>query len=187
MTVSTQLGFLKNTKGKVGRLSFFVGEHHLASNTSLRSRRRLLTGGHAQCVPLTEGMMASSAARCSSRWITVVVSSGPRRAVGTVVSSGHGGARSISTLATGKIWGGGSLVCGEAWKALTLRGLSGEWCVSHIILAQARLANEVWGYLSDALLNNWMIITSNIAKMRVGEEMSLCYWCCRSDGHCTQK
>uniref|UniRef100_A0A7N8XY44 DnaJ heat shock protein family (Hsp40) member A3a n=1 Tax=Mastacembelus armatus TaxID=205130 RepID=A0A7N8XY44_9TELE len=69
--------------------------------------------------------MASSAVRCSSRWITVIVSSGHRRAVSTVVCSGHGGVRSISTLGGDKLWRGGSLFCGESGKALTLKGLSG--------------------------------------------------------------
>ncbi|KAM6966907.1 dnaJ heat shock protein family (Hsp40) member A3a [Tautogolabrus adspersus] len=71
------------------------------------------------------GMMASSAARCSSRWITVFVSSGRRRAAGAVVCAGHGGARSVSTLGGEKLWRGGTLMCGGAGKALTLRGLSG--------------------------------------------------------------
>ncbi|XP_047215337.1 dnaJ homolog subfamily A member 3, mitochondrial-like isoform X1 [Girardinichthys multiradiatus] len=70
-------------------------------------------------------MMASSAARCSSRWFTVVVSSGPRRAVGLLLSSDHGGVRRFSTLGAEKLWLGGSLWCGGAEKALTLRRLSG--------------------------------------------------------------
>ncbi|XP_047427163.1 dnaJ heat shock protein family (Hsp40) member A3a isoform X1 [Mugil cephalus] len=70
-------------------------------------------------------MMASSAARCSSRWITVVASSGHRWATGAAVSSGHGGVRSFSTLGKESLWRGGSLTCGGAGKALTLRGLSG--------------------------------------------------------------
>ncbi|XP_075942073.1 dnaJ heat shock protein family (Hsp40) member A3a isoform X2 [Anarhichas minor] len=69
--------------------------------------------------------MASSAVRCSSRWITVFVSSGQRKAVGAVVCGGHGGVRSISTLGAEKLWRGGNLTCGGAGKALTLRGLSG--------------------------------------------------------------
>ncbi|XP_070836896.1 dnaJ heat shock protein family (Hsp40) member A3a isoform X1 [Chaetodon trifascialis] len=72
-----------------------------------------------------EGMMASSAARCSSRWITVIVSSGRRSAAGAVVCAGHGGVRSVSTLGAEKLWRGGNLMCGGAGKALTLRGLSG--------------------------------------------------------------
>ncbi|XP_029944988.1 dnaJ heat shock protein family (Hsp40) member A3a isoform X2 [Salarias fasciatus] len=70
-------------------------------------------------------MMASSAARCSSRWIAVVVSSGQRRAVGAVVCSGHGGARSLSTLGSGRAWSGAASGCGGSATALTLRGLSG--------------------------------------------------------------
>ncbi|KAF1379512.1 hypothetical protein PFLUV_G00176810 [Perca fluviatilis] len=71
------------------------------------------------------GMMASSAARCSSRWITVIVSSGHRRAAGAVVCTGNGGVRSISTVGAERLWRGGNLMCGGAGKALTLRGLSG--------------------------------------------------------------
>ncbi|XP_013865538.1 dnaJ heat shock protein family (Hsp40) member A3a [Austrofundulus limnaeus] len=70
-------------------------------------------------------MMAFSTARCSSRWITVVVSSGPRRAAGSVLSSDNVGVRQFSSLGVGKLWRGGSLVCGGEGKALTLRGLSG--------------------------------------------------------------
>ncbi|XP_062294712.1 dnaJ heat shock protein family (Hsp40) member A3a isoform X1 [Scomber scombrus] len=70
-------------------------------------------------------MMASSAARCSSRWITVIVSSGRSRAAGAVVCPGHGGVRSVSTLGAGKLCRGGRLECGAAGAALTLRGLSG--------------------------------------------------------------
>ncbi|MEQ2241470.1 hypothetical protein ILYODFUR_025632 [Ilyodon furcidens] len=70
-------------------------------------------------------MMASSAARCSSRWFTVVVSSGPRRAVGLFLSSDHGGVRRFSTMGAEKLWLGGSLWSGGAEKALTLRRLSG--------------------------------------------------------------
>ncbi|XP_037649494.1 dnaJ heat shock protein family (Hsp40) member A3a isoform X1 [Sebastes umbrosus] len=71
-------------------------------------------------------MMASSAARCSSRWITVIVSSGHRRAAGAAVSAaGHGGVRSISTLGAEKLCWGGNLMCVGAQRAVTLRGLSG--------------------------------------------------------------
>ncbi|XP_037544918.1 dnaJ heat shock protein family (Hsp40) member A3a [Nematolebias whitei] len=70
-------------------------------------------------------MMASVVVRCSSRWITVVVSSGPRRAAGSFLSSGHVGVCRFSTIGVGKLWYGGSLVCGGEGKALTLRGLSG--------------------------------------------------------------
>lgn len=75
-----------------------------------------------------EGKMAFSAVRCSTRWITVIVSSGHRGATGTLVCAGHGGIRSISTLGVEKLWRGGNLAFGGAGKALTLRGLSGEWC-----------------------------------------------------------
>ncbi|XP_063759453.1 dnaJ heat shock protein family (Hsp40) member A3a isoform X1 [Eleginops maclovinus] len=73
----------------------------------------------------SEGMMASSAARRSSRWITVILSSAPHRATGAGVCTGHGGVRSISTLGAGKLWQGGNLVCGGSGKALTLKGVSG--------------------------------------------------------------
>ncbi|XP_041823595.1 dnaJ heat shock protein family (Hsp40) member A3a isoform X2 [Melanotaenia boesemani] len=73
----------------------------------------------------TVGMMASSVARCSSRWITVVVSSGCQRAAGSVISFDHGGVRRFSTLGGEKLWRGGSMGCNGAGKALTLRGLSG--------------------------------------------------------------
>ncbi|KAM7371982.1 hypothetical protein PAMP_009182 [Pampus punctatissimus] len=72
-----------------------------------------------------EGMMASSVARCSSRWITVIVSSGRSRGAGAVACVAHGGVRSVSTLAAEKLWRGGSVSCVAAGKALTLRGLSG--------------------------------------------------------------
>lgn len=72
-----------------------------------------------------EVMMASAAARCSSRWITVVVSSGHRRAAGALVCNGSGGMRSASTLAGGRLWRGESLVGGAAGSAVTLKGLSG--------------------------------------------------------------
>lgn len=86
-----------------------------------------------------EVMMASSAARCSSRWITVIVSSGHRRAAGTIVCTGNGGFRSVSTLGGGKLWQTESLVRGAAGNAVTLRGLSGEKGFSHMVLAYAML------------------------------------------------
>ncbi|KAM9843088.1 dnaJ heat shock protein family (Hsp40) member A3a [Aulostomus maculatus] len=70
-------------------------------------------------------MMASSAVRCSSRWITVVVSSGRRRGPVAVFSASHGGVRNLSTVGAEKLWRGGSLVGGGAGTALTLKGLSG--------------------------------------------------------------
>ncbi|KAK2833451.1 hypothetical protein Q5P01_017340 [Channa striata] len=69
--------------------------------------------------------MASSAARSSSRWIAVCVSSVHRRGAGIVFSTGHGGVRSIFTLGGGNMWREGSSACGGARKAVTLRGLSG--------------------------------------------------------------
>uniref|UniRef100_A0A8C6NJ61 DnaJ homolog subfamily A member 3, mitochondrial n=1 Tax=Nothobranchius furzeri TaxID=105023 RepID=A0A8C6NJ61_NOTFU len=69
--------------------------------------------------------MASSAAICSSRWITSVVSSGPRRAAGSLLSSDNVGFRRFSTLGEGYLCRGRGQLCGEEGKALTLRGLSG--------------------------------------------------------------
>uniref|UniRef100_A0A8D3B1E1 DnaJ heat shock protein family (Hsp40) member A3a n=1 Tax=Scophthalmus maximus TaxID=52904 RepID=A0A8D3B1E1_SCOMX len=69
--------------------------------------------------------MASSAARRSSRWVTVVVSSVYRRAPGVAACTAHGGARGVSTMGAEKLWRGGGLVYGGAGKAVTLRGLSG--------------------------------------------------------------
>ncbi|XP_061568474.1 dnaJ heat shock protein family (Hsp40) member A3a [Cololabis saira] len=71
------------------------------------------------------GVMASSAARCSTRWITVALSSGRRGTTGAVFSSEHGGARRFSTLGVDRVLRGGAFVCGGAGKALTLKGLSG--------------------------------------------------------------
>lgn len=88
----------------------------------------------------SEGMMASSAVRNSTRWITVIVSSGHRGAAGTAVCAGHGGIRSVSTLGGEKLWRGGSIMCAGAGKALTLRGLSGECDISEMVLAWAKLS-----------------------------------------------
>ncbi|XP_034449531.1 dnaJ heat shock protein family (Hsp40) member A3a isoform X1 [Hippoglossus hippoglossus] len=68
-------------------------------------------------------MMA--AARCSSRWVTVFVSSGRRRAAGAAVGAGHGGVRGVSTVGADTVWRAGGVACGAAGKAVTLRGLSG--------------------------------------------------------------
>lgn len=83
------------------------------------------------------GMMASTAARCSTRWTTVIVSCGRRGAARTVLFAGHEGIRSLSTLGTDKLWLGTSMLFGGAAKALTLRGLSGECC--GLVLAWAKL------------------------------------------------
>ncbi|TNM97401.1 hypothetical protein fugu_015557 [Takifugu bimaculatus] len=69
--------------------------------------------------------MASTAARCSTRWTTVIVSCGRHGAARTVICAGHGGIRSVSTLGTEKLWLGTSVPFRGAAKALTLRGLSG--------------------------------------------------------------
>ncbi|XP_061830167.1 dnaJ heat shock protein family (Hsp40) member A3a isoform X1 [Nerophis lumbriciformis] len=75
-------------------------------------------------------MMASSAARCSTRWFTVILSSGHQRVAGAVVSPFHGGARGVSTFRAGTLWAGKSLVC--AGKGLTLKGLAG-FKATHIV------------------------------------------------------
>ncbi|CAG00171.1 unnamed protein product [Tetraodon nigroviridis] len=69
--------------------------------------------------------MASTAARCSARWTTVMVFCGGRGAARTVRCTAHGGIRSLSTLGPEKLWLGTSMSFGGAAKALTLRGLSG--------------------------------------------------------------
>ncbi|KAM9392002.1 dnaJ heat shock protein family (Hsp40) member A3a isoform 2-T2 [Pholidichthys leucotaenia] len=69
--------------------------------------------------------MASAAARCSSRWFTVAVSSGRRWAAGAVVGCGHGDIGRFSTRGDEKLWHGGNLLCSGAGKALTLKGLLG--------------------------------------------------------------
>ncbi|XP_070296896.1 dnaJ heat shock protein family (Hsp40) member A3a isoform X1 [Salvelinus sp. IW2-2015] len=69
-------------------------------------------------------MMASSAARCSTRWITVAVSSGHRPACCALAPS-NGGSRSLSTFGAQKIWSGSNAMRGGTGNALTLRGLSG--------------------------------------------------------------
>ncbi|XP_077353511.1 dnaJ heat shock protein family (Hsp40) member A3a isoform X1 [Festucalex cinctus] len=73
-------------------------------------------------------MMASSAARRSSRWLTVIVFSGHHRhprAAGAVVSASHGSLRGVCTLGTGTLWNGASSVCDGAGKGVTLKGLPG--------------------------------------------------------------
>lgn len=75
-----------------------------------------------------EEMMASTASRCSTRWITVIVSSVHLRTTGPGVCAAHGGVRSVSTFGAEILWRGGKSACGGAGKALTLRGLSGKWC-----------------------------------------------------------
>lgn len=72
------------------------------------------------------GMMASTAARCSTRWTTVIVSCGRRGVARTVLYAGHGEIRSLSTWGTEKRWLGTSMPFRGAAKALTLRGLPGE-------------------------------------------------------------
>uniref|UniRef100_A0A6Q2XLS4 DnaJ homolog subfamily A member 3, mitochondrial n=2 Tax=Esox lucius TaxID=8010 RepID=A0A6Q2XLS4_ESOLU len=69
--------------------------------------------------------MASSAARCSTRWIRVAVSSGHRCAGSLITVSFNGGARSLSTLPAKRIWQGGTAICGGLGNALTLGGLPG--------------------------------------------------------------
>ncbi|XP_057673776.1 dnaJ heat shock protein family (Hsp40) member A3a [Corythoichthys intestinalis] len=83
------------------------------------------------------GMMASSAARCSSRWLTAVVSSGQQhRAACVVLSAARGSSRGVCTFGAGTLWTGtgGISPCGGAGKGLTLRGLPGfkaPFCAFH--------------------------------------------------------
>ncbi|KAM9783844.1 dnaJ heat shock protein family (Hsp40) member A3a isoform X1 [Syngnathus typhle] len=73
-------------------------------------------------------MMASSAARCSSRWLTLIVSSEHHRhlrATGAIVTASRGSLRGVCTFGTGTLWTGGSKACGAVGKGLTLRGLPG--------------------------------------------------------------
>ncbi|XP_054615301.1 dnaJ heat shock protein family (Hsp40) member A3a isoform X1 [Dunckerocampus dactyliophorus] len=77
-------------------------------------------------------MMASSVARRSTRWFTVIVSSGHQLAAGAVVSSSHGGVRGVSTFRAGTLWPGVRLGCGGAGKGLTLKGLPG-FKAAHIV------------------------------------------------------
>ncbi|KAM6956877.1 LOW QUALITY PROTEIN: dnaJ heat shock protein family (Hsp40) member A3a [Aplochiton taeniatus] len=75
-------------------------------------------------VAASGGMMASTAARSSTRWITVAVSSGHRRARNALPSDSYGGVRTFSSLGVQKIWPGGNAARGGLGNALTLRGLS---------------------------------------------------------------
>lgn len=68
--------------------------------------------------------MASSVARRSARWITVIVSSGRCHATGPVVCNARGAVRGVSTLGAENLWHGGKTKCVGAGKGLTLRGLS---------------------------------------------------------------
>ncbi|XP_030646536.1 dnaJ heat shock protein family (Hsp40) member A3a [Chanos chanos] len=70
-------------------------------------------------------MMASNAARCSSRWITVAVSSCHRRACLTFASSANGGPRSVTKVRAQQFWSAGSVLRQGPGNAVTLRGLSG--------------------------------------------------------------
>ncbi|XP_053707939.1 dnaJ heat shock protein family (Hsp40) member A3a isoform X1 [Synchiropus splendidus] len=66
-------------------------------------------------------MMASSAARCSTRWFTVILSSGRHRVSGVIATSPSDTFRGFSTVGAGKIWRKGNLACKQA---LTLRGFN---------------------------------------------------------------
>lgn len=113
------------------RIFLDLTEHLCAhGHAHLVSYMRTVSGA----VP-SEVKMASSAVRCSSRWVTVIVSSGRQRAGGTNVCTGIGGVRNASTLRGGKLFRTESLVRGAAGNAVTLRGLSGELCFSHMVLA----------------------------------------------------
>uniref|UniRef100_A0A8C6TC26 DnaJ homolog subfamily A member 3, mitochondrial n=1 Tax=Neogobius melanostomus TaxID=47308 RepID=A0A8C6TC26_9GOBI len=71
-------------------------------------------------------MMASSVARKSTRWITVIVSSGHCNAVPPNVCKAVGAVRGVSTFGAEKLWRGGAAICAGPGKGLTLRGLSGS-------------------------------------------------------------
>uniref|UniRef100_A0A3B3DB73 DnaJ homolog subfamily A member 3, mitochondrial n=1 Tax=Oryzias melastigma TaxID=30732 RepID=A0A3B3DB73_ORYME len=79
------------------------------------------------------GMMASLTVRCSTRWITVAVSSGRHRIASAVLSSDNGDIRRFSTLGTERLWRKGNFVCGGAEKALTLRGVKLPNAVSTLL------------------------------------------------------
>uniref|UniRef100_A0A3P9MLK9 DnaJ homolog subfamily A member 3, mitochondrial n=1 Tax=Oryzias latipes TaxID=8090 RepID=A0A3P9MLK9_ORYLA len=79
------------------------------------------------------GMMASLTVRCSTRWITVAVSSGRQRIASAVLSPDNGEIRRFSTLGTDRLWCKGSFVCGVAGKALTLRGVKLPNAVSTLL------------------------------------------------------
>ncbi|XP_061703283.1 dnaJ heat shock protein family (Hsp40) member A3a isoform X2 [Syngnathoides biaculeatus] len=70
-------------------------------------------------------MMASAAARSSSRWLTVMVSSGYHRAACAALPVSCGSPRALCTFGAGTLWAGGSMACGRAGTGLTLRGLPG--------------------------------------------------------------
>ncbi|KAJ8398770.1 hypothetical protein AAFF_G00419670 [Aldrovandia affinis] len=69
--------------------------------------------------------MMASAARCSTRWIAVAISSGHRRACSSFVSVHSGRVRSVSKLGVQQFRPGGNVLCGGSTSGLTLRGLSG--------------------------------------------------------------
>ncbi|KAJ7989311.1 hypothetical protein DPEC_G00303230 [Dallia pectoralis] len=70
--------------------------------------------------------MAASAVRQSTRWISVVVSSGHSCASSLVTVSSYGWARSLSTLPVKRIWQRDNALYGGLGNALTLGGLSGS-------------------------------------------------------------
>ncbi|KAJ8251493.1 hypothetical protein GJAV_G00221950 [Gymnothorax javanicus] len=72
-----------------------------------------------------KGVMASPAARCSARWITVAVSSGHRRACSALASAHSGRAGAVTKWAARPIGHRCGVLSGGSGNALTLRGLSG--------------------------------------------------------------
>ncbi|XP_067089796.1 dnaJ homolog subfamily A member 3, mitochondrial-like [Osmerus mordax] len=81
-------------------------------------------------------MMASSAARCSTRWMTVAVSAGHRRAGCAFATTLDGGVRvrSLSTTGAPKIWPAGSSSRAGMGNVMTLSGLPGSSITSpHVI------------------------------------------------------
>ncbi|XP_026772056.2 dnaJ heat shock protein family (Hsp40) member A3a [Pangasianodon hypophthalmus] len=68
--------------------------------------------------------MASSAARCSARWVTVTVSSNVRTC-STFASRPNGASRALGKFGSGVFWSAGSRAGEGAEKAVTLTGLLG--------------------------------------------------------------
>ncbi|XP_076838067.1 dnaJ heat shock protein family (Hsp40) member A3a isoform X2 [Brachyhypopomus gauderio] len=71
-------------------------------------------------------MMASSAARCSPRWLVVAVSSCRRRTFSALSSRPSGGGRAVPTRVAREVWSWGSRAGEGTGNAVTLSGLSGR-------------------------------------------------------------
>lgn len=118
-------------------------------------------------------MMASSAARCSSRWLTVVVSSGRRAAAGAAVRAGGAGVRGVCTPAAGGLWRGGGRTCGGAGRAVTLGRVSGEGCVSHMVARLGYMCSSLWFVRVTQEESNVVRLTWEGARASGKDEMSL--------------